>query len=210
MIKTLISGVGAAALTLGAAHAEDTRTYDVDAFTAVDIAAGLTAEVVIGDTQSVRAETDRGDFDDLSISVKSGVLHIKRDWKGGWGRKKPRYTVYVTATDLEGVDASSGSSISASGVTDGDFDIDASSGAYVEVSGDCDTLSAEASSGASVKAKGLECRNANADASSGASLAIYASDSVDAEASSGASVSVYGEPKNVSSDKSSGGSVRIK
>ena len=214
MTKFLTLSASAAALLASAAltqaSAQETRTYDVGSFSAIDIAAGITAEVVIGSAQEVRAEADRGDFDDLRIQVRGDTLEIKRDWRGGWGRKKPQYTVYVTATDLEGIDASSGSSISAEGVTGGDLEIDASSGASVKVAGDCDTLTAEGSSGATIRAKGLECQSVEADASSGASLAVFASKSVDAEASSGASVSVYGEPTNVSADKSSGGSVKIK
>ena len=201
--------VGACAFA-SAAQADETREFDFDTFDRIDIAAGMEAEITVGGAQSVRVETDRGDFSDLIIRVENGELYVKRDWKGrGWGRK-PKYRVFATVADLNGVEASSGSSVEARGVSGGDFEADVSSGASVSLEGSCDEIDAEASSGASLDARDLTCAAAEADASSGASISVHASEKVDAEASSGASVTVYGGPTDVRSDKSSGGSVRIR
>ncbi|MEL7488566.1 MAG: DUF2807 domain-containing protein [Pseudomonadota bacterium] len=212
MNKSLLTGGCALAIaSAGAAHADETRDFNFDAFDRIDAAAGVVVEVVVGGEQSVRVETDRGDFSDLIIGVENGELNVKRDWKkNGWRRRKPNYTVYATVAELSGVEASSGSTVEATGVSGGDFDLDTSSGASVSIAGDCDTVKAEASSGSSIDARDLECASAVADASSGASIAVHAKEDADAEASSGASVTVYGGPSDVRADKSSGGSVRIR
>ena len=188
------------------------RNFDLADFDRIDVAAGVTAEITVGGEQSVRVETDKGDFEDVIVKVEDGELIFKREWKKGWGikRNKANYRMIATIRDLNAVEASSGSTLRANGIEGGDFDVDVSSGASVKLAGSCDTVNADASSGASVSAKELICKDAVADASSGASLSLHATDSVDAEASSGASVTVRGGAEKTRIKKSSGGSVSVK
>jgi len=213
LLTILSAGLSAGAIALAsAASAEETRTFDLAAFDRVDVAAGVTAEISVGGEQSVRVETDKGDFEDLIIKVEDGELVFKREWKNSWGigRKKAKYKLFATVADLNAVEASSGSTLKASGIEGGDFEVDASSGASIKLTGSCDTVTADGSSGASVSAHDLICTDAVADASSGASLSLHATQSVDAEASSGASVTVGGGAEKTRIKKSSGGNVRIR
>ena len=211
MTKSLFAFSAFSALVIAStASAEEMREYNFPAFTAVDVASGVQAEVTAGEAQSIRVYTDKGDFSDLEIGVNGGVLSVKREWRKGWGAKRANYRVVATVQDLSGVEASSGSDITVRNVSDGDFEIDASSGASVDIAGNCSEVTAEASSGASVDARDLSCTSADADASSGASLVLFASESVSAEASSGASVVVYGGAEAKRIKKSSGGSVKVK
>ena len=213
MNKRLLAFVSAGAFTLaGAAAAEDSRNFDLAAFDRIDIATGVTAEITVGGEQSVHVETDKGDFEDLVVKVDDGELVIKREWKRrfGIGRKKAKYKLIATVTDLNAVEASSGSSLTASGIEGSDFDVDTSSGASVKLSGNCDTINADGSSGSSVSASNLICKDAIADASSGASLSLHATESVDAEASSGASVTISGGAEKTRISKSSGGSISVR
>jgi len=76
--------------------------------------------------------------------------------------------------------------------------------------GACKSLNLDASSGSSVSLSKLECESANVDASSGSSISVYASKKANVDASSGSSISVSGNPSDVTTDKSSGASVRIR
>lgn len=222
--------LAAGALMVNEARAE-TRDYDLDAFEKVHIATGIQADITVGESQSVSIFSEKGDFEDLIVKVENGKLTVKREWKNSiWGgKRKPRYKVKATVTDLNAVKVSSGARVNATGMDGGDFeldtssgssaslkgdfdaiDIDASSGSSSKVEGACETVIVDISSGSSVRAKDLTCENAVADASSGASAILYATKSVTADASSGASVTVYGGASQRDVSKSSGGSVKVK
>jgi hypothetical protein len=198
----------AAALLATPAFAE-TQTFNVAGFTHVSAAAGTTVNVTVGGDYSVVAESTAKGLEKLRVEVVGDELQIGRKHKSiSWGRSD-RVTVNVRMPALSGLDVSSGASLDATGVDAGAFELDASSGGSLEVSGRCDALTVDVSSGGNVDAKGLLCRTAVADASSGGNADIFASESITGDASSGGNVDVYGKPKNVNKDTSSGGSVSV-
>ncbi|MEL6323331.1 MAG: head GIN domain-containing protein [Pseudomonadota bacterium] len=230
MNRTLLAG--AAALTLAVPANAETRTYDLPGFTEIDLSAGVRLEFEAGETQSIIAETENGDFEKLRVEVDGDTLVIGRRRSSGWNwgrRNRDNFTVTVTAPAIEALDASSGSSatangfagdyieisassgasVYASGIAGNAVELDASSGASLSAEGECGALEADASSGASVSAGTLACTSVEADVSSGASINAYATESVDGEASSGGSITVKGGATNVQIDKSSGGSVTV-
>lgn len=230
MIRTL-TATGLIALGLAGAANAETRTYEVGSFSKIDISAGLDLTFETGGAQSITVENDKGDFSDIEVLVKGDTLVLKRaknNW--GWGRKRERYGITVSAPVISGVEASSGSDVSGRGMSGDDVFVDVSSGADVtitgvdggtvsvstssgsdaSVSGTCVTVRADSSSGSDLDARDLICENGRADASSGSDISIHVTGSVQAEASSGADVDVYGSPTDVDTDKSSGGSVQIR
>lgn len=231
MIRTFTAASLVALGLVGAASAE-TRTYDVGAFDKIDISAGLDLDFTAGSAQSISVENTKGDFSDIEVSVRGDTLVLKRkkNMNWGWNRKRLRYGITVTAPQISGLEASSGSDVSGRNMSGSEVTIDVSSGADVtvtgvdggtvtvetssgsdaSVSGSCTTVRAKSSSGSDLEARDLICQNGSADASSGSDLSIHVTTSVDADASSGADVDVYGGPTDVRSDKSSGGSVSIR
>lgn len=230
MIRTF-TAASLLALGLAGAASAETRTYDVGDFTAIDISAGLDLTFETGSAQSISVENRNGDFSDIEVVTKGNTLVLKRvknNW--GWGRKRERYGITVTAPVISSIEASSGSDVAGRGMTGDSVYVDVSSGADVtvtgvdagtvtietssgsdaSVSGTCVTVRAESSSGSDIEARDLICENGRAQASSGSDIAIHTTASVDADASSGGDVDVYGGPTDVESDKSSGGSVSIR
>lgn len=187
----------------------DEKTYDLRDFDSIAVSAGVTAEINVGPDYSVRAESTAEGLERLEIRLKGSELQIGREHDRFFWRRHEDVTVYVTLPALNALDASSGSQARASGVNAGNFVVDASSGANVDISGRCRSLTIDVSSGADVEAADLECESATADASSGASAEIFASESVIADASSGASIRIYGGPDKVNTDTSSGGGVNL-
>lgn len=229
MIRTLTAASLIALGLIGAASAE-TRTYDVGSFSSIDISAGLDLNFEAGSAQSITVENTKGDFSDIKVVVKDDTLILKRaknNW--GWG-KKQRYIITVTAPVVSGLEASSGSDVSGSGMSGNEVRIEVSSGSDVNlsevdggtvrietssgsdatVSGTCVTVRAESSSGSDIDARELICQNGEADASSGSDITLHATRSLRADASSGADIEVYGGPTDVVTDKSSGGDVSIR
>lgn len=230
MIRSILCAAMAATILTTAAHAE-TRSYDVSSFTGIDVSAGLNVTFTTGGPQSITVENTKGDFSDISVEVKGDTLMLKRKKKNwGWGKKRLRYNITVSAPVLSDIEASSGSDITGSGLSGIEVSIDTSSGAdatvtnvdavtvYLDsssgsdlnVSGKCTTVRAESSSGSDIEAGDLVCQSGRAEASSGSDITIHTTERVSADVSSGADVNVRGGPTEVDTDKSSGGSVNIR
>jgi len=222
----LLSAVG---LALALPASAETKPYDMKNFSALDASAGVTIIFEEGETQSIIAENRDGNFDRLRIENRGDTLFIGRKNTGLFSRNKQNYTVRITAPSVYGIEASSGATVTATGVSGDDVELSASSGASIDVKsieardisleansgsrlnakGTCTDADLSASSGANISAGDLVCISVNADASSGSSIHAYASQSVAGEASSGASIRVKGSPAQIDKNRSSGGSITV-
>jgi putative autotransporter adhesin-like protein len=200
----------AATIALGwtSANAE-TRDFDFDGFSKVGASAGVSVQITTGADYSIRAEGSDTGLDDLKITKKGDSLNVGRN-KTKFFKRRSDISVYITMPALEGVRASSGSEVEATGIDADKFSVSVSSGADVSINGRCDDISASVSSGSDLDGRNLRCRNASVTASSGADASVYASEKVVASASSGGDVDVYGGPEIREINKSSGGDVSIR
>jgi len=203
----LSAAILAAALTATVtAHADDTTTYDFSGFDEIDVAAGIEVIYMTKPDYSVTAKFHRGGPEDLKVRQEGERLYISKKMKSGWGDNL-RVTVTVTSPKLTEIEASSGSSVSASDVAADSFTLKASSGASAEVTGTCGAITVKASSGGSADARGFKCEDVSASASSGGSVEAYASKSATSKTSSGGSVDIWGNPASRDANESiSGGS----
>lgn len=190
------------------ATADTQHSYNMSGFDELDISAGVEVKFTTSAEYSVTADFKRGGPDDVKVRQDGDRLYLSRKSSTGWGRSnKARVTFYVTAPALNEIEASSGSSLLAEGLTAKQLKVDVSSGATVSAYGTCDELTIKASSGGDAKAKGVTCQRVNAAASSGGAVSAYASEAANSKTSSGGSVDIYGNPAARSANKSmSGGS----
>ncbi|NOX94660.1 MAG: DUF2807 domain-containing protein [Alphaproteobacteria bacterium] len=207
-----IAIISAGILALAApAIAGESKTYDLPEFDRIDVSAGIVLVAEVGSPQTVVVETDRGDFSDFQIDVKSGRLKVTRKWNRlAWHGAKADYKVTISVRDLHALEASSGSRAKIMNIDAPKFLIDLSSGAQVFLEGACEECTVDLSSGANLNAKELVCDVANIDVSSGGHGEMFVTRAVVADASSGGHVSIYGNPDRVNVDRSSGGRIKIK
>lgn len=187
----------------GIAHAEP---RNVSNFTRVSASSGTDVTVAIGPRFSVDVTGAGADRIVTRVSGQTLIVERRQSW-WSWGAR-PAAEVRVTMPRVEGLSASSGADLVATGVTGGALELDSSSGAELRVSGTCTSFTADASSGAELHAQELRCESGNVDASSGADARIFASGRLNVDASSGGSVIAYGNPNVGDVDLSSGGSLR--
>jgi len=203
-LKLAISALVLAGVA-GVAHAE--QRPGLTGFTRVDANAGVDVEVVVGGGFSVNV-TGR-DADRVVTRVNGDRLIVEPVRTSGWFQRGPRDAqVRVTMPRVEGLSASSGADLVASGVNGGNLNLASSSGADLRVSGRCDSFNADASSGADIHASELRCVNGSVDVSSGADAHVFASGQLNVDASSGGGVVAHGQPSIGNVDLSSGGSLR--
>ena len=206
MRKTILAALCLTLITPGAALADSTKTYDFTGFDALDISAGVDVTYESGPDYTVVIDFKQGGPDDMKLRQDGSRLYIARKATSGW-RDKVRAKVRVTSPHLEEIEASSGSSIRATGIDSDILVLDASSGASIKAEGKCGSLKIVANSGGSASAKKLVCQKAAANASSGGSATAYAFAEAKSHTSSGGSVDIYGDPADREANHSvSGGS----
>ena len=200
------------------------RTITSD-FDAISVSHGIDVQLTMGSETSLSLEADENLHDLIITEVEDGVLRIYSE-KNIWSAKSKK--VYLTATDLIKIKATSGADVRSENTISADeFDVRVSSGADVRLMLDvsdliCDTSSgsnarlkgrtgsftASSSSGSNIRAKELVARSCNADVSSGANVSVNVTEKLDASASSGGNVRYSGNPTDVQKNSSSGGSIR--
>jgi hypothetical protein len=228
---TVILGL---ALVPVAARAES-RTYEFDAFEKLDISSGIDAIVTVGGEQSVRAESQNVDLDELILDVRDGTLFASAEWDDPnifdllmLGTEHeivlhitvPAMTAVTASsgsdTDVTGmkgaalaIAASSGSDLTLKEIETGTLNLKASSGSDVDLSGTCDTATIDLSSGSDLTADELQCANVAIEASSASDAKVFASASIDAKASSGSDIEILGSPTDIIQEASSGADIEF-
>lgn len=209
----------------------------VSSFHAIRVANGIKLYLNQGGTEAVAVSASKEEFRDKIITkVENGVLRIYYEqetlkfWKNGGGTRGKNPVAYVSVDDLDGLDISSGASVSVDGTIKGskldletssgavfngavDFttmDVDLSSGSVVKISGTATTLKVDGSSGSLFHGYELSASNCDADVSSGAGAQITINKEMSAEASSGGYVSYKGSGVIRNIKTSSGGTVSKK
>jgi hypothetical protein len=192
------------------------------AFTVVSASEGLDVYVTEGNEFEITVEADENIIDLIATDIKNDRLRIHAEENIGRATKK----IFVTLPEITGLKSSSGAHLSTENRVTSDkleidassganiniemdvneVDIDASSGANLSLSGDAQTVFVDASSGANINAKKLISKVCRADASSGGNVSVNVSDDLTADASSGGNISYSGEAK-VTKKKSVSGSV---
>jgi len=196
-------------------------------FTSVKISTNLELYLTKGNRSKIIVEADENLHDIIITEVKNGVLNIyseKNIWRSA-ARK-----IYVTATTLERITATSGAEVYAEEtITANNININATSGAQIKISLDANSVetiatsganiylvglaenhSSSATSGASIDAYELQSKRVKARVTSGAGINIYASETMDAVATSGGDIDFKGSPKKITKTSNSGGSISAK
>lgn len=234
-MRTNIATVTAAsALLLATPALAEERSFDYSGFDSVSVSAGIrTILVHDGDTTVQASAKGRNGLRTLDIQQRGRQLVVSREtsWSlFGLFRRDPEIVVTIAMPELVDVsvssgasvrlgefsestlsiDVSSGANVTATQVEVDRLSLDASSGASLDISGECQQVSASASSGAAIGAGDLNCETVGLDSSSGASIRAQANGDLSVSASSGASVLVLGQPTNVDQSSSGGATVTIR
>lgn len=192
-------------------------------FNSIKVQQGINLYLTQGSSVELNVEADENIIDLLMTEVRNGELKIYFEKNVNRATRN----VYLTATDINKIAASSGASVKSENTIHGSsielssssgssikLKVDAeevrsatSSGAEMDLYGSTEYLSAKASSGSHIDAEDLKSQNALAKASSGANIDLNVSSSLTAKASSGGDIDYVGSPNDVNKDTSSGGSV---
>lgn len=184
-------------------------------FTKIDVSAGIDVYFTQDNNWKVEVEANDDLISQVITKVDGETLVIKKEDSGSRKWRNQSVKVYVSAPELNAVDASSGSDFNCRELKcKSSFSAKVSSGADIDI----DKLtvpgktSLEASSGSDCDVKDLQTKDCYLGASSGSDIDVHitASGNLEANASSGSDISVSGEVKTVTAKSSSGSDINIK
>jgi Putative auto-transporter adhesin, head GIN domain len=196
-------------------------------FNAIEASSGIKVVVEQESTTAVKVKADSNLMKHIFTKVENGTLNISADTNF----RSDLVIVTVKVPELKSVNASSASRISSNSVfKSNNFDIEASSGASVNINVEADniqissssashvtvtgkalSLITDASSAAKIDANDLWANDVEADASSGAAIEVHPIVKLDADASSGGSIEYDTKPTEMLRiSTSSGGGVSKK
>jgi len=225
LIKPAFFLIAALVFTNGALMAQQTKNVAVTNFSEVSVNAGIELIITQGTTESAKIIAEEGVIDEVKIEKDGNRLNIGWKENHGFSWKNRSAKVYVYYKKLNGLSASSGSSLNTSNflttdrlaisVSSGaslnakiacrDLDLKASSGSSTNLTGKAVNMQVEASSGSTIDALGLATEYARANTSSGSNIDISVAKGLETNSSSGSSINYKGNAalKNNSNSKSS-------
>lgn len=210
------------------------QVRSVKGFHAIKVSTGIQLILSQSTTEAVAVSATTDEHrDKIKTVVEDGVLKIYYDgdswkfWKNGENKK---LKAYVSVINLDGIDASAGSSVKIDGtikteklnvdassgaVLNGNINattvkVDQSSGAVINLSGSVKDLTVDGSSGSVLHGYELTVDNCNVDASSGGGVQVTVNKELSVEASSGGYVNYKGQGVIKNIKTSSGGNVSKK
>ncbi|MES2543659.1 MAG: head GIN domain-containing protein [Bacteroidota bacterium] len=201
----------------------ESRSVNED-FKKVEVSYGIKVIVEQSQDKSITVEADDNLQPHIITKVINGVLIVEAD-EAYNSTKTPTVTVKMPV--INGLSTTSGSKITNNKliVTD-NINVKSSSGSEIEINVEADNITLETSSGSNIEARGkalkLETASSSgseidagkllanevvSQTSSGSSTNVHPIVSLKAKASSGSSIDYNNEPKTISKEESSGGSI---
>lgn len=169
-----------------------TEQRDVGSFTELRVHGAITAEVRIGQPQSVAISGDDNVVRVIRTEVRDGRLTIEPE--KSYNSDEP-LRASIVVPELESVEASGASTVTLSGVNAQEFRARASGASTVRASGSVERVEADASGASRIRFEDLTAREAEADASGASTVEVSASERVSGSASGASTVTYSGRPQ---------------
>lgn len=193
-------------------------------FVRVKASSGIDVYLTENGEAEIVVEADENLHDLIETEVRDGTLYIGTK-KNIWTARSKK--VHVSVEKLIEIEVTSGAEVTTENTLHADdlkivatsgaqfnlhlnvnnLDCKSSSGSNVYIDGKANSFDVSSSSGSGIDAYGLETSNCIAKASSGSNIKINVTNSFEGNASTGANIHFKGDPEEINSSDSSGGSV---
>lgn len=183
----------------------------VSEFQRIQASSGIEVHISKGDREELAVSVgDMAYLDQVKTVVSNGVLKIYREgeWKFWNTWKNWKVRVYVSYTNLNGLDANSGASIQGTDLQLNTLNAYASSGGLIKITGKADATDVNVNSGGLFRGFDLVATKCTAKASSGGIAQLNVVKELSAKANSGGLIRYKGEGLIRDINTNSGGSVK--
>jgi hypothetical protein len=192
-------------------YGDNVEKRSVGTFHAIESNSGIEVIMSKGDKEELAVSVGNQEYlNEIKTVVEGGTLKIYRntDWKF-WNKWRNFHVkVYVSYVNIDGVKATSGSSINVTDLEGRSLRARMNSGGTITLSGKVESLDIDGSSGGQFRGYSLVATNCTAEVSSGAGIQITVNKEISAKANSGGFVRFKGEGLIRDINVNSGGSVK--
>ncbi len=184
-----------------------TENREVRDFKAIDVSGVFNVEIVAQKEFSVQVEADDNLLPLIKTEVKNGVLEISTEKRI---KSRTRMTVRISAPDIESIEASGATKVSAIELKNSSLKLDTSGASKISVAGETGSLNVDVSGASKIDAENLAAANVIVDASGASKVLVNVSGELRADCSGASSVTYSGTPTNIVKNTSGAGKLRAK
>jgi hypothetical protein len=180
---------------------------DATGFNNIEVSGIFQVEIVSGKEFSVEVQADDNILPLINTEVRGDTLEI------GLSQAVSTHNdmiVRITAPDIEKVQTSGASKVSASGIKNDEFSLDTSGASKVTLAGETQHLNIDVSGASNIDAENLSAVRADIDASGASKIAVNVSGELHSSASGASRIVYSGDPKTIDNHQSGAGSVSRK
>jgi len=212
-------------LVLCVAVVTATDYSNLNHFDELVVSGSLDIKLVEGEETSVSIDEDDGN---IEVTVRAGVLRIKRKKLYNYKQFEKAIDVVVTYKTLKVIEARAGSEVFNSAALTADYcrlrfssgavgrlrlavddlDVNVIEGANLELEGTTKSQNIKVATGADLDADDLECDRTYVKATTGGDATVVANKTLEATATTGGGIAFSGDPSDVRIKDNFGGDVR--
>jgi hypothetical protein len=184
-----------------------TDKRDVKGFTSVDVSGVFQVEIVSGKDYSVEVQADDNILPLIETNVSGSTLQIDLKDKAS---TRSDMVVRITAPNIERVETTGASKVTASGIKNDSFSINTTGASKVYLTGETANLDIDVTGASVVDAEQLNAAIANIQASGASKINVNVSGELHSEASGASRIVYSGDPKTVDNHQSGASSISKK
>jgi hypothetical protein len=184
-----------------------TDKRDVKGFTSVDVSGVFQVEIVSGKDYSVEVQADDNILPLIETNVSGSTLQIDLKDKAS---TRSDMVVRITAPNIERVETTGASKVTASGIKNDSFSINTTGASKVYLTGETANLDIDVTGASLVDAEQLNAAIANIQASGASKINVNVSGELHSEASGASRIVYSGDPKTVDNHQSGASSISKK
>ncbi|WP_346861926.1 head GIN domain-containing protein [uncultured Draconibacterium sp.] len=201
--------------TVFAGNMDQSEVRTIESFNSINVSDGIDLFLSMGETEKLSVTANGTAIDDVKTEIKDGTLYIYLEKNDRFKKnKKKALKVYVTATELNAIEATSGADIRTETSLQGEsLTVKSRSGSYLELSvfytdlivansgsdiklsGKVKNFKAESNNGSELDAYNLEAQIGKLKAGSGSNIAAMVTDELYTRASNGSNIDYLGDPR---------------
>jgi hypothetical protein len=184
-----------------------TDKRDVKGFTSVDVSGVFQVEIISGKDYSVEVQADDNILPLIETNVSGSTLQI--DLKDKVSTRSDM-VVRITAPNIERVETTGASKVTASGIKNDSFSINTTGASKVYLTGETANLDIDVTGASMVDAEQLNASIANIQASGASKINVNVSGELHSEASGASRIVYSGDPKTIDNHQSGASSISKK
>jgi Putative auto-transporter adhesin, head GIN domain len=175
-----------------------TEQRDIGDFQKVDVSGAMNVEVVADKDFNVLVEADDNLLGQIRTELDGDTLKV---YSKGWLSPKTKITVKISIPNLEGIEVSGASNVTASNLKNEDLKVELSGASKLKIDGKTTNAKFDVSGASKFDGENLEIENAEIDNSGASSVLVSVTKNLTADTSGASRVTYIGNPaveKNVS------------